>query len=287
MRDSWTVLATSALLAVFVAACGSETNVPAPDVPVEIEEAAAPLRLYVFDCGTLLVDDVGMFNLSEEEAGTHELFVPCYLVEHPQGRLLWELGLPLGVITGEYTLPGGSMTLERSLEDQLADIGVEKSDIDWVHFDHCGQINEFADRPQLMQRAEFEAAMEDPPTVPFYEPEIYSALADYELTLVEGDHDVFGDGGVVLRLTPGHTPGHQILFVDLQDTGPLVLSGDLYHYPANRSLQRPPTFNVDAETTLASMKATEAFLEKTGATLWIEHDAALAATLNKAPAFYE
>jgi hypothetical protein len=104
MRDSWTVLATSALLAVFVAACGSETNVPAPDVPVEIEEAAAPLRLYVFDCGTLLVDDVGMFNLSEEEAGTHELFVPCYLVEHPQGRLLWELGLPLGVITGEYTL---------------------------------------------------------------------------------------------------------------------------------------------------------------------------------------
>jgi hypothetical protein len=152
MRDSWTVLATSALLAVFVAACGSETNVPAPDVPVEIEEAAAPLRLYVFDCGTLLVDDVGMFNLSEEEAGTHELFVPCYLVEHPQGRLLWELGLPLGVITGEYTLPGGSMTLERSLEDQLADIGVEKSDIDWVavshlHFDHCGQsTSTIADR---------------------------------------------------------------------------------------------------------------------------------------------
>ena len=261
MKAPWSLLAGCALLALLGAGCGAGDE--PQNVVVEVAEAPAPLRLYVFDCGRLLVDDVSMFNLTEEEAGTRELFVPCYLVDHPEGRLLWDLGLPLTVMTGEYTVQGGSMTLERSLVDQLAELGLSSSDIDYVavshlHFDHCGQIGDFADRPQLVQRAEHEAAFEDPPTVPFYEPELYAALADAEVILVDGEHDVFGDGRVVLRLTPGHTPGHQILYLDLEQTGPIVLSGDLYHYPANRTLQRPPAFNVDAEQTIASMQETEA-----------------------------
>ena len=255
-------------------------------------EDAKPLRLYVLDCGELVAGDVSMFNLTEEEAGTKELFVPCYLIEHPEGRMLWDLGLPLSVMTGEFEIEAGTATLERSVEQQLEELGLTREDIDSValshlHFDHCGQANEFADRKQLIQRAEYEAAFADPLTVPFYDPQYYSALEGSEKLLLDGDHDVFGDGRVVLKSTPGHTPGHQILFVDLAETGPLVLSGDLYHYPANRTLRRPPNFNVDAEETLRSMDATEAFLEESGATLWIEHDAKLAATLRKSPQYYE
>ena len=293
MRPCRLTLSTALLASLLACAPqGGDGDATTADVLETAEPSEAPLRLYVLDCGTLLVDDVSMFNLSEEEAGTRELFVPCYLIDHPQGKLLWDLGLPLDVITGDYSIDGGSMSLERSVEEQLAELGLQKADIDYVavshlHFDHCGQINEFADRKHIMQRAEHEAAFADPLTVPFYEPQWYSDLADADVMLIDGDHDVFGDGKVVLRLTPGHTPGHQILFVDLEQTGPLVLSGDLYHYPANRTLRRPPSFNVDAEQTLASMEETEAFLEQTGATLWIEHDAILAATLARAPEFYQ
>ncbi|MDP7339121.1 MAG: hypothetical protein QF786_07405, partial [Vicinamibacterales bacterium] len=105
--------------------------------------------------------------------------------------------------------------------------------------------------------------------------------------ILGGDHDVFGDGSVVIKSAPGHTPGHQVLFVKLTDPGPVVLSGDLYHFPENRTLKRVPTFNYDEAQTLESMDLVEDFLIDTGAKLWIEHDSAANARLRKSPAFYE
>jgi len=92
---------------------------------------------------------------------------------------------------------------------------------------------------------------------------------------------------VKLIYTPGHTPGHQVLLITLENTGPVLLSGDLYHTCANRSLRRAPTFNYDAQQTLESMEMIEQLLVATGATLWIEHDKALADTLKKAPQYYD
>ncbi|HET6341947.1 MAG TPA: N-acyl homoserine lactonase family protein, partial [Gemmatimonadota bacterium] len=108
-----------------------------------------------------------------------------------------------------------------------------------------------------------------------------------EFLIIEGDHDVFGDGTVRIISTPGHTPGHQSLFVDLPVTGPIVLSGDLYHFRVSRELRRVPTFNVDPDATLASMDRVEGLVEETGAELWIEHELARFEELKKAPEFYE
>jgi glyoxylase-like metal-dependent hydrolase (beta-lactamase superfamily II) len=123
--------------------------------------------------------------------------------------------------------------------------------------------------------------------VPFFEPPYYADLKDNETVLLDADHDVFGDGRVVIKSTPGHTPGHQCLYLDLRDTGPIVLSGDLYHFAASRELGRVPRFNVDEQQTRASMAALDAFLEETGAELWIQHDILRARTLRKSPEFYD
>jgi glyoxylase-like metal-dependent hydrolase (beta-lactamase superfamily II) len=101
------------------------------------------------------------------------------------------------------------------------------------------------------------------------------------------DHDVFGDGNVVMKLAAGHTPGHQVLLVKLPKTGPVVLSGDLYHYPEERALGRVPTFEADQQQTAASRAAIEAFLMRSGARLWIQHDLTGTSALKKAPAFYD
>jgi glyoxylase-like metal-dependent hydrolase (beta-lactamase superfamily II) len=101
------------------------------------------------------------------------------------------------------------------------------------------------------------------------------------------DFDVFGDGSVVVMSTPGHTPGHQVVAVKLANRGTVVLAGDLYHYPEERTTGRTPTFEFDAERSKVSRARIEEYVKANGAELWIEHDVATHAALPKAPLFVD
>lgn len=249
-------------------------------------------KLYVFDCGLLNLDSLEIFNLTEAESSVREMFVPCYLVEHENGRLLWDGGLPRSVAEAEgpVSIDGGSMVYKRWIVDQLADMDISPGDITHVayshlHFDHAGAANFFVQSNVIMQRKEWDAAFGGGSE--FLDTTLFDGLKGADVSLIDGDYDVFGDGSVQLIYTPGHTPGHQVLLITLENTGQVLLSGDLYHTRANRSLRRAPTFNYDAEQTLKSMTKVEQLLSETGATLWIQHDKALADTLKMAPQFYD
>jgi len=136
-------------------------------------------------------------------------------------------------------------------------------------------------------QAERDIMFSAPPS-PRTEPQNYSALKNSKTVILsKSEYDVFGDGSVVIISAPGHSPGHQVLFLKLARTGPVVLSGDLYHYPEERKLGLVPTTEFNAEQTVASRAAVEAFLKKTGARLWIQHDFNAMKALRKAPDFYE
>ncbi|MEJ2131152.1 MAG: N-acyl homoserine lactonase family protein [Gammaproteobacteria bacterium] len=277
------------ILVLLIVACACEPperegERPRPDV-----------KLYVFDCGRLAYDSIESFGISDEETEVRELFVPCYLIEHPKGRLIWDAGLPSDLAeAGDWITPeeGERMKLDRTLAAQLADIGLAMADIELValshmHFDHVGAANELTGADLLIQKAEYEAAFADPPTVEFYDPRLYDRLAERPIMVLEGTYDVFGDGRVEIIPAPGHTPGHQVLFVDLGNTGPIVLSGDLYHFRESRELRRVPKFNFDEAQSFASIDEIERMLAERKATLWIEHDLAFHERLKKAPEFYD
>ena len=254
--------------------------------------AFAGPKLYVFDCGSVSMDSLAMFNIAADESDVKRLFVPCYLVEHSKGRLFWDGGLPRSVADKEGPVPieGGEMVYQRWIIDQLADMKITPSDIDKVayshlHFDHAGVANDLVQGEVIMQQTEWDAAFGEERE--FVDTSLFEGLKQAQLTFVEGDHDVFGDGSVRLIYAPGHTPGHQVLYLELENTGPLILSGDLYHTRANRTLRRAPGFNHDAAQTLASMDKVEKLIVDSGATLWIEHDQTLADTLKKAPQYYD
>jgi len=78
-----------------------------------------------------------------------------------------------------------------------------------------------------------------------------------------------------------------VLYVKLPKTGGVLLSGDLYHYPQERTMNRYPTFEFNVEQTRMSRAGVEAFMMRTGAQLWIQHDLTAHAKLRKAPQFYE
>lgn len=256
--------------------------------------AQANPKLYVFDCGYLATHDITAFGLSNDETDVRELFVPCYLIEHSKGRMLWDGGLPLAIAgRGMQQDPSGfSMEYKRSIVDQLADMSIGLADIDLMafshfHWDHVGAANAFKNSHLLIQQTEYDAAFLDAESNPVFNPALYNELHNSSKTLLNGDHDVFGDGSVTIISAPGHTPGHQTLLIRLENTGPIMLSGDLYHFEASRRLRRTPSFNTNAEQTLAAMDRVEEVIKETGATLWIEHNLALAKTLNMAPAFYD
>ena len=272
-------------------ACGGGEAPPASDPSAEAPPQAS-LKLYVFECGRIRVDTLERFSIDDDETDVRELVVPCYIVDHPDGRMLWDGGLPSAI--AETDGWEGNTRLERTLAEQLAqyDLGFDLGSLDYaafshIHYDHVGVANEVTGATWLVQQGDFDAAFADPVTVPAVQPELYENLRDADRLLLNGDHDVFGDGRVRLISAPGHTPGHQVLFLDLADTGPLVLSGDLYHFRISREDRRVPTFNVDPQMTLESMARVEAFVAGRSATFWIEHDLALFETLRKAPLFYD
>ena len=255
-------------------------------------QAQAGLKLYVFDCGGLTLDNLDMFNVTAEESPVTEMFVPCYLIEHAKGRLFWDGGLPKNVADaeGRVNIEIGSMWYDRWIIDQLADMSISTKDIDYVafshlHFDHAGAANSFVDSTILMQKTEWDGAYAAGEG--YIDTSLFDGLKNADVKFLQGDHDVFGDGSVRLIYAPGHTTGHQVLLLELEKTGKVILSGDLYHTRANRRLRRAPLFNVDAAQTHKSMDRIEALLEETGATLWIEHDKVLADSLKKAPQYYQ
>jgi len=253
----------------------------------------ASLRLYVFDGGSLNIPDTSPYQLRKEDLASSVMSAPCFLVAHPRGTLMWDAC----VVPDSSFKPGSPGTLRyatatKTLTSQLAEIGYTPKDISYLalshfHWDHVGNANLFAGATWLVPPAEREIMFAEPPS-PRTEPANFSALNNSKTTLLtKADYDVFGDQTVVIKSAPGHSPGHQVLFLKLAKTGPVVLSGDLYHYPEERKLNKVPTTEFNAEQTAASRAAVEEFLKKTGAQLWIQHDFTGNAKLRKAPAFYE
>jgi glyoxylase-like metal-dependent hydrolase (beta-lactamase superfamily II) len=244
-------------------------------------ETVSELRLYEFDCGRLYFESpeaIG-FGFSDDATDVRELFVPCYVIDHPDGQLLWDGGLNSTLAETPGWTEDGVMRLDRTLAGQLADVGFSLDSLELLafshmHFDHVGVANEVGRGVLLIQEPEYAAAFADEIDVPAFDRSLYDGLERLERLSLNGDHDVFGDGRVRILSLPGHTPGHQGLFVDLANEGPVVLSGDLYHFRLSREERIVPAFNVDADATLQSMDRLEAFLRETGATLWIEHDLA-------------
>jgi glyoxylase-like metal-dependent hydrolase (beta-lactamase superfamily II) len=184
------------------------------------------------------------------------------------------------------------MSASQPLLPQLAAAGFAPADIDYFalshyHSDHTANANAFAAATWIVQRAERDFMFAQNPEG-IINTASFSALANSETILLDNeDHDVFGDGSVVMMSTPGHTPGHQVLAVELENAGTVLLGGDLYHYPEERTTGRVPTFEYDADQSRASRARVEAFLESSDATLWIEHDIATHDNLPRSPDFVD
>jgi N-acyl homoserine lactone hydrolase len=258
--------------------------------------AEAPItpRVYIFDNGAIRGLNPSLFNFTAEELAEVDFVNISYLIVHPEGTLMFEAG---AIPDSHFPPEGGEavegvMTATLPLGPQLESVGYSPSDVTYFamshyHSDHTGNANDFADATWIVQRAEHDFMFAEAPQG-IIDTATFAELRDAEkIILDDEDYDVFGDGTVTILSAPGHTPGHQVVAVRLANAGTVLLAGDLYHYPEERTTGRVPTFEFDPETSRASREKIERFLVENDATLWIEHDIATHAALPKAPDYVD
>ncbi len=249
--------------------------------------AAGVDKLYVLDCGHISAPDQSRWSPGVNVGVPIELSDNCYLIHNTQGWFLWDTGLSdaLAANPDGAKDPNSGLLAKRTktLSGQLDQLGVKPADIRAIgishtHPDHIGNVEEFPLVMLYVQKAEYDWPNAN--GTPRFKPE-------HPVTKLEGDHDVFGDGSVVIISTPGHTPGHQSLLVRLPKTGAVVLSGDAAHFKANWDNRRVPGFNSSKEQSLTSMQRIADILAKEHAQLWINHDKTQSDAQKKSPEFYE
>ena len=258
------------------------------------------LRMYVLDCGRINVANGDSMGFKPGELATANMVTPCFLIVHRKGTLIWDTGeIPDSAFAkGVTPATQGAYTVDRPLLPQLAAFGYTTADITYMalshyHGDHVANANAFAGSTWIVQQGDRDAIFAPRQNNgqrlgQVADPAFFTELAKSKTLLLKGeDHDVFGDGTVVIKYTPGHTPGHQSLYLKLARTGPILLSGDLYHYPEEITYKRIPPFDSDKDQTAKSRAMIEDFVKKNKAQLWIQHDYTAGIKRKIAPEFYE
>lgn len=246
----------------------------------KVEEIQVPVKLYVLDGGTVQANKLELFSEDTTYTGQSRGFADAYyVIVHPKGNLMWDAGLPESLVgmVEPFTDPSGAFTVSRkdSLINQLKGIDMRIDDFKYLalshsHFDHVGHANALKNATWLVQENEYNFFTNDSAKV--QQSDIYNSIKELSnVQKLNGDHDVFGDSTVVIKSMPGHTIGHQVLYLDLGLEKPVLLTGDLYHIEENRTYKRAPIFNYDIPMTKKSMEAFEAFAKEKNADVFIQH----------------
>lgn len=241
--------------------------------PAAADVATGPtITLARLDCGTIAVKDFNAFfsDTLEYAPGPRRIVASCYLIKRFDKYLLWDTGYPAS-FKGRSVDRGETVaSLRVTIPEQLAELGLKPSDISVVgishmHRDHTGQAADFPNARLVVGKADFElTAGPDDPFKPWRGDKA-------SLTLATGDVDIFGDGSVIALHMPGHTPNHLSLLVKLA-SGPVLLTGDLYHAREARILKGVPPFNTSRADTLASMDRFERLAKQLKAKVIIQHE---------------
>lgn len=242
------------------------------------------MKVYAFHCGgdqaDLAINDPLDENVGQKQYSPYFF----YMIVHPKGRVLFDTGLHPEIRTnfaGRMGMAAGAFPIEM-FEDgdvigQLAKLGLGPGDIDAVvpshlHFDHAGGLEFVRHAPVYVQAIELSTARTPPP----YQAELYMP-ADFEhdldWRLLDGDHDLFGDGAVRIIATPGHTPGHQSLVITFAARPPLILLGDAAYNLGKMRQRRMPGIVWSPDAMVKSWEKIEQIARDTGAELRCTHEA--------------
>lgn len=205
------------------------------------------LRLFGCVCGQFHSPGAGMGMAGERVS----VPIPFYVLEHPDGVALFDCGLPAAMCDRSESYLKAlqtqdldvTLTPEETLTSHLQRLDIDPAKVRFavlshLHFDHAGGLRELPNATVVVQRREWEAGFDREASQHYGLRKRYFDLG-HAVELVDGEHDLFGDGSAVCIPSFGHTPGHQSLRVR-SGQGDHILVGDAcYHCGVVESRQFP------------------------------------------------
>ena len=247
------------------------------------------MRLYAMTCGWL-TGPLGNFLAGAE--GQIRVPVPCFLIDHPNGPVLFDTGMhpqtqtdPQARLGGLTRIFGVEFQPGEEVSARLQEIGVDAARVRYLinshlHFDHTGGNGAIPNARLVVQRREWEAGHDaDQIRKQFYNPLDYQL--GHDVLAVDGEHDLFGDGRIVCFPTYGHTPGHQSLRLRL-DHGTVVLTADACYLRRTLDEMHLPSVVDDPEAMRRSLEHLRT-LRDAGARIIYGHDPEAWITVPQAP----
>lgn len=249
-----------------------------------------PPTVYAFTCGFLTIP-YGF--LLEGARGKLEVPIPVYLIDHPKGRVLFDSGLhlraqtepdayigPIGAKFNTFHFTPGEEIAARLRALDVAPDGVTHLVNSHLHYDHAGGNAQIPNADVVVQRREWEHAMSCP------DDDVAYRRSDFDTgqrrLLVDGEHDLFGDGSVTCLPTYGHTPGHQSLRVRTAGRE-LILCGDACYLRQSLEQLHLPGVVVDRDAARAVLMRLRE-MQARGARILFGHDPEFWTSVPQAPA---
>jgi glyoxylase-like metal-dependent hydrolase (beta-lactamase superfamily II) len=191
--------------------------------------------------------------------------VHAWVVRHPDGPILVDTGIGVGsALIDEFYAP-----VVIPLDAALGEIGIGTDDVAAVvlshlHFDHCGQHRMLA-APVFVQATEYDAAR-----APRYSVPEWCEIPQRRLRLLDGNDEVAS--GVRILSTPGHTPGHQSVVIEVDDERVVLAAQCAFHADEVRSGDAA-TSNLHDETWRDAARTSLARLRGLGpSSIHLSHD---------------
>lgn len=258
------------------------------------------MKLYFFECG-ILKSQKHYFTMGRGLGEPFDVPVPFFLIEHPRGYVLYDTGNALEVARDKHKHWGGViaaydpvMTEDQWVVNQIKTVGVKPEQIEWVilshlHLDHAGGVGLFPNARYVVQRDELHFA---------YVPDFYMKAAYIRADFDKEVHwfilngwddnrfDLFGDGKLIIYFTPGHTPGHQSLLVNLESDGPMFLTGDSCYTLENLNEDVLPGLVWNPSLAVRSIQTMRYLRDVHGVKIVTGHDPEGWKEFKKAPEYY-
>jgi N-acyl homoserine lactone hydrolase len=239
--------------------------------------AAPAITLTPFTCGRLTLP---LSFLLGGQPGEITVPVTAYLIEHPAGTAVFDTGPGPRYARSAGEAPSGPVDLEEDalIDARLRAINVDPLQIGYIlnshlHPAHAGGNALLPAASVIVQQAEWEHARTATDRA-YHAPEFDTGQP---IVAVTAEHDVFGDGSVILVPTPGHTPGHQSARVQTS-SGEVVLAGDACSLRRSLADLLVPGHGHDLRRYRRSLEWFRA-RQDAGATIAFGHDPAFWATV--------
>ena len=259
------------------------------------------MKLYFFEAG-ILKSFKQYFTLGLGIGEPFDVPVPFLLIDHPKGIVMFDTGNALEIVSNKEEHWGDIlaaydpvMTEDQWCVNAIQKVGYKPADVKYVilshlHLDHAGGVGHFPNAKYIVQRDELHYA---------YVPDSFMKGAyirkDFDKPvdwwILEGWRDdrldLFGDGKIIIYFTPGHTPGHQSILVNLRNSGPMFFAADSCYTAENIDNDVLPGLAWNPSEVVKTVQRMKNLREFYGAQIVTGHDPEAWKGVKQAPEYYD